>query len=209
MFKIHRVQSVYADSNSHDFVVVAALFQYAVIVDVISSHATHWKLIRNALKKFPPSYKCVFACFMLELCLCSICKLYSQFHIHYYTTLLWGGPISTTSLRENPSSLSTICVLWKHIASYNKNGLYSIERHCGLDYSCLCLLALMINRDWLLQYFDVKILQMLRCSLLTVHILNRKLCGTLVSTLKINQRALWKTDIIKRTFGLSLKCSYN
>lgn len=30
---MHRVQSVYADSNSHDFVVVAALFQYAVIVD--------------------------------------------------------------------------------------------------------------------------------------------------------------------------------
>lgn len=45
MFKMHRVQSAYADSNSHDFVVVAALFRYAVIVDAISSHATHWKLI--------------------------------------------------------------------------------------------------------------------------------------------------------------------
>lgn len=89
---MHRVQSVYADSNFHDFVVVAALFQYAVIVDAISSHATHWKLIRNALKKFPPSDKCVFACCYrvscAELCLCSVCKLYSQFHILYYATLL-------------------------------------------------------------------------------------------------------------------------
>lgn len=76
MFKMHRVQSIYADSNSHDFVVVAALFRYAVIADAISSHATHWKLIWNALKKFPPGYKCVFACCYrvscAELCLCSV-----------------------------------------------------------------------------------------------------------------------------------------